>query len=97
MMGKEMYLPEITDSLLKDHVYYSISNDCLRLDACIDASFSLGDFSYAKAFSAFIELDFCKFVLKFGFEGRTRTLILISYNWGKVLYKVKPALKGTSI
>ena len=86
MMGKEMCLPEITKPWLKDHVYYYISNDCLRLDACVDASFSLGDFKYAKAFSAFVELDFCKFILKFGFEGRTRSLILISYDWGKTLY-----------
>ena len=86
MMGKELYLPEITNSWLKDRVYYYISNDCLRLDACVDVSFNLGDFKYAKSFSAFVELDFCKYMLKFGFEGKTRSLILISYNWGKVLY-----------
>ena len=84
MMGKELYLPEITNSWLKDRVYYYISNDCLRLDACVDVSFNLGDFEYAKSFSAFLELDFCKYILKFGFEGKTRSLILISYNWGKV-------------
>jgi hypothetical protein len=81
-----LFLPEITDSFLNDHLYYSITSDCLRLDACIDVSFQLGDFKYSKAFNAFIELDFCKYVLTYGFEGRTDSLILISYKWGKFLW-----------
>ncbi|XP_052090897.1 uncharacterized protein LOC127727822 [Mytilus californianus] len=82
-MGREISLPDITNSWLNDHLYYYISNDCLRLDACADISLSIGDFNYAKAFRAFVELDFCKYILKFGFEGRIRSLILISYKWGK--------------
>ena len=86
MLDTTMYLPEITDPWLNDHLYYSITSDCLRFDACIDVSFQLGDFEYSKAFNAFIELDFCKYVLTYSFEGRTDSLILISYKWGKFLW-----------
>ena len=86
MLNTTLFLPEITDSFLNDHLYYSITSDCLRLDACIDVSFQLGDFEYSKAFNTFIELDFCKYVVTYGFEGRTDSLILISYKWGKFLW-----------
>ncbi|VDI70196.1 Hypothetical predicted protein [Mytilus galloprovincialis] len=82
-MGRELSLPDISNSWLNDHLYYYVSNDCLRLDACADISLSIADFNYAKSFRAFVELDFCKYILKFGFEGRIRSLILISYQWGK--------------
>ncbi|XP_052071172.1 uncharacterized protein LOC127709610 [Mytilus californianus] len=83
-LGTTLYLPEITNPWLKDHLYYSISNDCLRLDVCVDISFTIGSFDYSKSFNAFLELDFCKFLINYGIESETKSVILISYNWGQI-------------
>ncbi|VDI41391.1 Hypothetical predicted protein [Mytilus galloprovincialis] len=83
-IGTPLYLPEITNPWLKDHLYYSISNDCLRLDVCVDISFTISSFDYSKSFNAFLELDFCKFLINFGIESETKSVILISYNWGQL-------------
>ncbi|XP_076116682.1 uncharacterized protein LOC143084161 [Mytilus galloprovincialis] len=85
LFGKDHnLLPEITNEFLKDHLYYSVSSNCLRIDACTDFSIDLGANipAYTKAFRAFIDVDFCKFILSFGFEGWKETLVLISYDWG---------------
>ncbi|VDI06314.1 Hypothetical predicted protein [Mytilus galloprovincialis] len=85
LFGKDHnLLPEITNEFLKDHLYYSVSSNCLRIDACTDFSIDLGANipAYTKAFRAFIDVDFCKFIISFGFEGWKETLVLISYDWG---------------
>lgn len=86
LLGVDITLPEIKDDFLKKHLYYSISSNCLRIDACTDFSLDLGPNipAYTKAFKAFIDVDFCKFIVSFGFEGWKDTIVLISYDWGKV-------------
>ena len=93
ILNKTLSLPLITNPWLKDHLYYSISNDCLRFDACVDVSFSIGGWNYTKSFNAFIDLDFCKFVVNYGIESMKNSIILLSYGWGK--FKHKLIGKGT--
>ncbi|XP_063420822.1 uncharacterized protein LOC134706043 [Mytilus trossulus] len=82
--GKTWMLPEITSAILKKHVYYSVSSDCQRIDACVDFSVQvLGQF-ITKAFKAYVEIDFCNFLLGYGFEGLKKSTILINYNWGQM-------------
>ncbi|CAG2211662.1 unnamed protein product [Mytilus edulis] len=82
--GKTWMLPEITSSTLQKHMYYSVSPDCQRIDACVDFSIEVFKNMITKAFNAFVEIDFCSFVLKYGFEGMNDSIILIDYNWGQV-------------
>lgn len=79
-------LPEITSNTLQKHMYYSVSPDCQRIDVCIDFSVEVFEKNLTKALKAFVEIDFCSFVLKYGFEGLTNSIILINYNWGKLNY-----------
>ncbi|CAG2196997.1 unnamed protein product [Mytilus edulis] len=84
ILNTTLSLPKITNSWLKDRLYYSISNDCLHLNVCIDVSFEIGSFNYSKAFNAFLVADFCKFVLTYGIESVEKSIILINYKWGKL-------------
>ncbi|VDI43603.1 Hypothetical predicted protein [Mytilus galloprovincialis] len=65
-------------------MYYSVSPDCQRIDACVDFSVEVFGEVISKAFNAHIEIDFCNFVLRYGFEGLEMSFILIKYNWGQV-------------
>ena len=78
-------LPEITNEFLKEHLYYSVSSNCVRIDACADFTLDLGPHipPYTKAFKVFIDVDFCNFIVTVGFEKWKETLVLISYKWGK--------------
>lgn len=78
-------LPEITSDTLKKHLYYSMSSDCQRIDACVDFSVKVLGQVIMKAFKAYVEIDFCNFLLAYGFEGLKKSTILINYNWGKSL------------
>ncbi|CAC5381354.1 unnamed protein product [Mytilus coruscus] len=82
--GKTWMLPEITSDTLKKHLYYSLSSDCQRIDACVDFSVKVLGQVITKAFKAYIEIDFCNFLLGYGFEGLRKTTILINYNWGQM-------------
>ncbi|XP_052083601.1 uncharacterized protein LOC127720901 [Mytilus californianus] len=82
--GKTWMLPEITSSTLQEHMYYTVSPDCQRIDACVDFTIEVFKTVITKAFNAFVEIDFCSFVLKYGFEGMNDSIILIDYNWGQV-------------
>lgn len=100
LFGKDHnLLPEITNDFLKDHLYYSVSSNCLRIDACTDFSIDLGANipAYTKAFRAFIDVDFCKFIISFGFEGWKETLVLISYDWGRLFKTMKFIVSTTTI
>ncbi|XP_071145135.1 uncharacterized protein [Mytilus edulis] len=76
-------LPEITNSILQEHVYYSLSPDCQRIDACVDFPVEVFGEVITKAFNVYIEIDFCNFLLKYGFEGLELSFILVKYNWGQ--------------
>ncbi|XP_052081230.1 uncharacterized protein LOC127719255 [Mytilus californianus] len=82
--GKTWMLPEITSDTLKKHLYYSMSSDCQRIDACVDFSVKVLGQVITKAFKAYVEIDFCNFVLAYGFEGLKKSTILINYNWGQM-------------
>lgn len=84
LVGKSIVLPDISNANLKKHLYYKISENCMRFDACVD--FTLEKFNYTKALRAYIDLDPCQFLLTVAFEKWTHTLILINYNWGKFGY-----------
>ena len=83
VLGFNIALPTIKNEKLAKHVYYSIENDCMRLDACADISLSLAGLSYTKALKAYVDLDPCSFVLKVGFESFYLTKVLLNYDWGK--------------
>ncbi|CAC5401161.1 unnamed protein product [Mytilus coruscus] len=76
-------LPEITNSILQEHMYYLVSSDCQRIDACVDFSVEVFEQVITKAFNVYIEIDFCNFVLRYGFEGKEMSFILIKYDWGQ--------------
>lgn len=77
-------LPATTSSTLQKHLYYFLSPDCQRIDACVDLSVGVFGKDITKAFQAFIEIDFCSFILKYGFEGMIDTIVLVDYNWGEL-------------
>lgn len=88
VLGFNITLPTIKNEKLAKHVYYSIENDCMRLDACADISLSLAGLSYTKALKAYVDLDPCSFVLKVGFESFHLTKVLLNYDWGKKAKRV---------
>lgn len=53
----------------------------MRIDACADVTIEGIDFS--RSFSAFVELDPCRYVIKAAFEKWNKTIILFEYDWGK--------------
>lgn len=71
----------ITSTTMPEHLYYYISEDCLRIDTCVDLV--LKNVAYTKAMRAYIDLDPCNFLLTVSFEKWTETFILINYQWGK--------------
>jgi hypothetical protein len=81
LLNRTLTLPAITNPTLKKHMYYSLTPNCMRLDACADITIKAID--YTKALKAYVELDPCHFILYAGFEKWERQFILISYEWGK--------------
>jgi hypothetical protein len=73
-------LPEITNVNLKKHLYYSIAPNCMRIDACADITIQAIDFT--KAVKIYIELNPCQFILTVAFETITKSIILLTYDWG---------------
>ncbi|XP_021353372.1 uncharacterized protein LOC110450253 [Mizuhopecten yessoensis] len=86
VFNRSLTVPEIGKESLKKIMYYFISDNCMRLDACADISIQLGDLTYTKAFKAHVELDPCNFILKAKFEKISISVVLISYEWGKTEY-----------
>ncbi|VDH91582.1 Hypothetical predicted protein [Mytilus galloprovincialis] len=66
LFNKTLSLPAITNPTLKKHLYYQMSPNCMRFDACADVTIKAID--YTKALKAYVELDPCKFILYAGFE-----------------------------
>ncbi|CAG2189963.1 unnamed protein product [Mytilus edulis] len=92
LINKTLTLPAITDPTLKKHLYYQMSPNCMRFDACADITIKAID--YTKALRAYVELDPCHFILYAGFEKWERQFILISYEWGKEeLLEITPEIK----
>ncbi|XP_063399952.1 uncharacterized protein LOC134684586 [Mytilus trossulus] len=80
---KYLTLPDIRNKRLRDLLYYSVSPTCLRLDACFSPTITIGRKTIKKSFKAFVNVDNCHFIVTLGFEGWRKSLILISYDWGK--------------
>ncbi|XP_053390116.1 uncharacterized protein LOC128553035, partial [Mercenaria mercenaria] len=75
--GKDLHLPEIPVEFL----HYYISENCMRIDAC--AELQIPGIDKSRSFSAYVELDPCRYVLTAAFEGMDITVILFEYDWGK--------------
>lgn len=80
---KYLTLPDIRNKRLRDLLYYSVSPTCLRLDACFSPTITIGRKTIKKSFKAFVDVDNCHFIVTLGFEGWRKSLILISYDWGR--------------
>ncbi|XP_048250793.1 uncharacterized protein LOC124111176 [Haliotis rufescens] len=80
VLGKTLTLPAVRNPKLDKIIYMSISSNCLRVDACVDAEIKAIGFN--KAFKAHIELDPCRFTLVLNFETCTHEVILFGYAWG---------------
>ncbi|CAG2209692.1 unnamed protein product [Mytilus edulis] len=92
LINKTLTLPAITNPTLKKHLYYQMSPNCMRFDACADITIKAID--YTKALKAYVELDPCHFILYAGFEKWERQFILISYEWGKEeVLEITPEIK----
>lgn len=68
ILGFNIILFIIKNEKLVKYVYYFIESDCMRLDVCVDIFFFLVGLFYIKVFKVYVDLDFCSFVLKVGFE-----------------------------
>jgi hypothetical protein len=78
---KKLSLPKITNPTLKKLLYYNISPKCTRIDACVD--FTIKALDYTKSFRAFIDIDFCNYIFKVGFETEIHKMPIFVYPWGK--------------
>ncbi|XP_053398719.1 uncharacterized protein LOC128556879 [Mercenaria mercenaria] len=75
--GIDIHLPELPFKLL----HYDISDDCMRLNAYVDIN--VPGIDYSRTFSAYVELDPCRYVIRAAFEKWNTTVILFEYDWGK--------------
>ena len=79
--GTTLTFPEIENDDIRDKFYYSVSQDCMSIQACLDVN--LEDISITKTFSAFVELDPCHYEIRIGIERWKKTYYLIDYKWGE--------------
>jgi hypothetical protein len=63
------------------YLYYSISNDCRRFDACFDITIPV--VGITKSFRAYIDLDTCNYEFRVGFENYEETFVMFVYTWGE--------------
>lgn len=52
----------------------------MRIDACVDVK--VPGIDYSRSFSAYVELDPCRYVIRAAFEKWSQTVILFEYDWG---------------
>ncbi|XP_053398133.1 uncharacterized protein LOC128556594 [Mercenaria mercenaria] len=75
--GLNIRLPDIT----LDFLHYDISDDCMRINVYADVR--VPGINYSRTFSAYVELDPCRYVIRAAFEKWDTTVILFEYDWGK--------------
>ncbi|XP_038062441.1 uncharacterized protein LOC119732930 [Patiria miniata] len=73
-------LPEFSPELAKV-AYCSLSENCLRLDCCLQLN--LEDWQFRRSFKAFVEIDACDFTFYVAFQHLQYKKLLLSYEWGK--------------
>ncbi|XP_038050728.1 uncharacterized protein LOC119723897 [Patiria miniata] len=73
-------LPAFPPELAKV-AYCSLSENCLRLDCCLELN--IEDLKFRRSFNAFVEVDACDFTLYVAFQHLQYKKLLLSYEWGK--------------
>ena len=81
LYNRNLTIPDLSQTTIGQYLYFYISDDCMRLDACLDVSIPGTDIK--KSFSAYISLDPCNFVIQAYFELWSLKIVLFEYEWGK--------------
>ncbi|XP_038050869.1 uncharacterized protein LOC119724020 [Patiria miniata] len=61
--------------------YCSLSENCLRLDCCLELN--IKKLKFRRSFKAFVEVDACDFTFYIAFQHLQYKKLLLSYEWGK--------------
>ncbi|XP_033637389.1 uncharacterized protein LOC117298318 isoform X2 [Asterias rubens] len=64
--------------------YCSISENCLRIDCCLELNIKVLKFKFSRSFEAFIDVNACDFSITIAFQHLRYTKLLLSYDWGDV-------------
>ncbi|XP_033637723.1 uncharacterized protein LOC117298529 [Asterias rubens] len=67
--------------------YCSISENCLRIDCCLELNIKVREFKFSRSFKAFIDVNACDFSITIAFQHFRYTKVLLSYDWGDVKYQ----------
>lgn len=76
--GQDIQLPELNNNYL----YYRIADDCMRIEVCGEIEVPV--INIRKSFSAYVELDPCRFMVKTAFEKKEKIIFLFDYDWGRL-------------
>ncbi|XP_071798137.1 uncharacterized protein [Asterias amurensis] len=74
-------LPAFSEEVAKI-AYCSISENCLRLDCCLELD--IQRLKFRRSFEAFIEVNACDFTITIAFQHLRYTKLLLGYDWGRV-------------
>ena len=80
VVGTTLTFPAVENENIRKYFYYTVSTDCMRIDACLDVT--VEELNIGKTFTAYIVLDPCHYVINLALEKWTKTLYLIDYEWG---------------
>ncbi|XP_022102001.1 uncharacterized protein LOC110985344 [Acanthaster planci] len=73
-------LPAFPPELAKV-AYCSLSDNCLRLDCCLELN--IENLKFRRSFKAFVEVDACDFTFYVSFQHLQYKKLLLSYEWGR--------------